>query len=138
MNDQQHTAWTRERRSFSCDDSVWDAAKAAWANDIETYPAWTYWLEAALVEAIDATRDRHKKLATAPAKIPPGRRDGPPASPLGRTRRSFTCQPHIWTQARDAWWTDRDTHLNLSDWISAAITAKTRTITDHDPTKQRT
>ncbi len=126
------TTWTRKRESFSCTDEVWSAAKTAWLADLDTHPAWTHWLEAALAEATDGTRTAHGELRPAPAKIPTGRREPAPAGSAPKARRSFTCRPDIWAAARDAWWTDRDTHPQFSDWICDAITAKTSTTTRRD------
>ncbi|WP_288336660.1 hypothetical protein [uncultured Gordonia sp.] len=114
--------WTRERQSFSCTDTTWTAAKAAWAADRATHPAWTDWLEHALAEAADATEHRTGALRTPPERIPPGRSVG--TAPAGRRRRSFTCRPTIWARTRAAWWTDIDTYPQLSDWIEAAIATK--------------
>lgn len=138
MTDNQNTSWTRERHSFSCAEEVWTAAKQAWSTDLDTYPAWTDWLEAALQEAIATTKKANGTLATAPARIPPGRRDGADTDADSRPRRGFTCQPHIWTDTRNAWWTERDHYAHLSDWITAALTTKAQATPDRDPTTQRT
>lgn len=120
----ERSEWTRERQSFSCTDDIWNAAKHAWADQLDEHPAWTDWLETAIAEAVDTTHALHGgQLASAPARIPPGRRDGTTAGPP-RRRRSFTCQPHIWAGARDAWWTERRTYPQLSDWMQAAIATK--------------
>ncbi|ORM35492.1 hypothetical protein [Williamsia sp. 1135] len=138
MTDDQNTPWTRERHSFSCTQETWDAAKKAWMSDLNTYPAWTEWLEAALAEAIATTRQQYGELATAPARIPPGRRESAPTDAPSRTRRAFTCQPHIWADTRNAWWTERDSATHLSDWISTAMSTKAAATPDRDPTTQRT
>lgn len=119
------TQWSRTRQSFSCPQDLWDTCKLAWANALDDYPAWTDWLEAAIADGTAATRARAGgALRTAPARIPPGRREPAPAGAPTRARRSFTCRPDIWTDARDAWWTEREQHPQLSDWICAALAAK--------------
>lgn len=117
------TEWTRERQSFSCTDDVWTAAKHAWTHDMYRYPAWTDWVETAIAEATDRTERDAGPLRTAPARIPPGRRDGSTPGPH-RRRRSFTCQPHIWAAARNAWWTEVARYPQLSDWIEVALATK--------------
>lgn len=119
----ERSEWSRERQSFSCTDEVWAAAKQAWAEQLEEHPAWTDWVETALAEASARTAEEFGSLRTAPARIPPGRRDGSAPGPQ-RRRRSFTCQPHIWSAARNAWWTEVSHYPQLSDWIEAALAAK--------------
>lgn len=114
--------WTRERQSFSCTDEVWDAAKEAWMADVHQHPAWTDWLEDVLDRAAEAVRADVGELASAPARIPPGRRSGTQTAP-SRRRRSFTCRPDVWSRARDAWWTQVADYPQLSDWIETAIAA---------------
>lgn len=115
--------WTRERQSFSCTDEVWDAAKRAWSANLDSHPAWTDWLEHALDAAAQRVYDDIGELKTAPARIPPGRRSA--ATPGGRRRRSFTCRPDVWTNVRNAWWTQVAHYPQLSDWIETAIATQT-------------
>ena len=92
------TQWSRTRQSFSCPQDLWDTCKLAWANTLDDHPAWTDWLEAAIADGTAATRARARgTLRTAPARIPPGRREPAPAGAPTRARRSFTCRPDIWT-----------------------------------------
>lgn len=129
--------WKRRRESFSCTEEVWAAAKVAWREERTQYPAWTDWLEAALDEKTRSVRDAlgipaDQELPPAPDRLPTGRRTLRPMADTGkretvkRGRRSFTCSPEIWADARAAWWAEDEEYPSWTDWIEEAITEKTQ------------
>ncbi|MBY6414824.1 hypothetical protein HQ346_24805 [Rhodococcus sp. BP-252] len=48
----------RSRRAFTCSPEVWAQARAAWWTQEESYPAWSDWVEEAIVEMTARTTDR--------------------------------------------------------------------------------
>lgn len=120
--------WKRKRESFSCTAAIWGRAKAAWSAVRRDYPAWTEWLEAALVEKTAAVHAQlgvteAAPLPPAPARLPTGRRT-PAAGAVNRERRSFTCAPIIWANARAAWWAQEEDYASWTDWVEEAIAEK--------------
>ncbi|MGW5569789.1 hypothetical protein ACWEVD_01195 [Nocardia thailandica] len=113
-----------ERSSFSATDEVWNAAKGAWVAERRQYPTWAEWLETALAEKAARVRAAlgNDSLPAAPDRLPPGRRSA--EGPAGRKRRSFTCTPQVWQEARDAWWAQSSQYWTLTDWIEEAIAEK--------------
>lgn len=48
----------RKRRAFTCAPAVWAQARAAWWAQEESYPAWSDWVEEAIVEMTARTTRR--------------------------------------------------------------------------------
>ena len=48
----------RSRRAFTCSPEVWAQARAAWWAQEGSYPAWSDWVEEAIVEMTARTTDR--------------------------------------------------------------------------------
>lgn len=48
----------RSRRAFTCSPEVWAQARAAWWAQEESYPAWSDWVEEAVVEMTARTMAR--------------------------------------------------------------------------------
>mgnify|MGYP005990194789 CR=1 FL=1 len=48
----------RKRRAFTCSPTVWAQARAAWWAQEESYPAWSDWVEEAIVEMTARTTAR--------------------------------------------------------------------------------
>lgn len=122
---QTDRAARRQRCSFSCSDDVWDAAKAAWARQRRNYWVWTEWLEEAIEEKIARTKEQLgiDTFDPAPTRLPPGRRPDSDA-PYGRKRRSFTCVPEVWNEAKDVWWAQVDDYPMWTDWLEDALAEK--------------
>lgn len=124
------STWKRKRESFSCTKDIWERAKTAWSSVRREYPAWTEWLEAALEEKTEAVHAAlgvtpENPLPPAPARLPTGRRTPPPVQ-VDRERRSFTCAPAIWADARAAWWAEEESYPSWTDWVEEAIAEKAR------------
>lgn len=122
--------WKRKRESFSCTKEIWDHAKTAWSVVRSDYPAWTEWLEAALREKAASVQSQltpgdDSPLPRAPSRLPTGRRE-PALEPVDRERRSFTCAPAVWSDARAAWWAQSPDYPSWSDWVEEAIVEKTK------------
>lgn len=122
---QDPTNWKRKRESFSCSNEVWEKAKNAWSAVRRDYPAWTEWVEAALAEKTEAVLAELgvTELAAAPERLPTGRRT-PAATAVTRERRSFTCTPVVWANARAAWWAKEEDYPSWTDWVEEAIAEK--------------
>lgn len=123
---QDSKGWKRQRESFSCTDEIWERGKISWSAVRKTYLSWTQWLEAALEEKTQAVKAELgvEELPSAPDRLPTGRRT-PAATPVGRHRRSFTCIPSVWAQARAAWWAQEEVyHSSWTDWVEEAIAEK--------------
>lgn len=122
---QERSSWKRKRESFSCTEEIWEAAKSAWSAVRREYPAWTEWLEAALEEKTQAVHADLgvTELDPAPPRLPTGRRT-PAATTVDRERRSFTCAPVIWANARAAWWAQEAAYPSWTDWVEEAIAEK--------------
>ena len=127
--------WSRE--NFSCSDQVWGAAKKKWGQQLRQYPTWTGWLESALAEKTERTREKLglSVFESAPDRLPPGRRT-PPDQAGTRPRRSFSCSVEVWRDARDAWWAEAESYPAWSDWAEEAVHEKTESSPQTESTQK--